>query len=203
MNNKLQELTDKLYSEGLAKGQQEAGEMVNKAKNEAEELVALAKQEADTIINEAKKQAAEISANAYAEIKLAGKQAIAEIRQKTETAIVSKVIDKGITPALSDKSFVQSLIRIAAEKFNLNEDGFELSLSLPEDLQKEFAAYTEKQIAAELSKGMEIKLDKNVKAGFKIGLKDGGYYIGFTDEDFNKLFSEYLRPKVRQLLFGE
>lgn len=32
MQNKLQELTDKLYNEGLSKGKQEAEEMVAKAK---------------------------------------------------------------------------------------------------------------------------------------------------------------------------
>ena len=43
MQNKLQELTDKLYNEGLSKGKQEGEELLAKAKVQAEEIVAFNK----------------------------------------------------------------------------------------------------------------------------------------------------------------
>ena len=46
MQNKLQELTDKLYKEGLSKGKQEGEEILAKAKVQADEIVAKAKAEA-------------------------------------------------------------------------------------------------------------------------------------------------------------
>ena len=46
MQNKLQELTDRLYAEGLSKGKQEGEELVQKAKAEAEQIVNQAKAEA-------------------------------------------------------------------------------------------------------------------------------------------------------------
>ena len=46
MQNKLQELTDKLYSEGLSKGKQEGEQIVAKANAQAEEIVSKAKEEA-------------------------------------------------------------------------------------------------------------------------------------------------------------
>lgn len=202
MNNKLQELTDKLYNEGLSKGQQEAGEIVSKAKSEADNILRKAAEEAEARINAAKKQAAEISANADAEIKLAGRQAVAEIKQRVETTIVAQVVAPAVNAAFDDKAFVQSLIKTAAEKFTLDGELSGLSLLVPENMQKELADYAEKQIVAKLTKGMEIKADKQLKAGFKIGAKEGGYYIGFTDEDFNNLLSDYLRPKIAALLFG-
>ena len=42
MQNKLQELTDKLYNEGLSKGRQEGEEILAKAKAEAEAIIAKA-----------------------------------------------------------------------------------------------------------------------------------------------------------------
>ena len=47
MQNKLQELTDKLYNEGLSKGKQEGEEILAKAKVQAEEIIAKAKAEAE------------------------------------------------------------------------------------------------------------------------------------------------------------
>jgi V/A-type H+-transporting ATPase subunit E len=40
-----------------------------------------------------------------------------------------------------------------------------------------------------------------VKSGFKVGEKNGGYYISFSDESFEALLSGYLRDKVAELLF--
>jgi hypothetical protein len=48
-----------------------------------------------------------------------------------------------------------------------------------------------------------VKTDEKMKSGFKVAPKDGGYYISFTDEDFDALFREYLRPKVAELLYGD
>mgnify|MGYP006394500021 CR=1 FL=1 len=53
MQNKLQELTDKLYNEGLSKGKQEAQEMVAKAKAEAEKILSAAQENASKIIADA------------------------------------------------------------------------------------------------------------------------------------------------------
>ena len=60
-----------------------------------------------------------------------------------------------------------------------------------------FAAATKELLAA----GVEVSYGKGVKSGFKIGPKDGGYYISFSDEDFDALLGEYLREKVSNLLY--
>ena len=57
MQNKLQELTEKIYREGLEKGQAEANQLVTKAKDEAARIVANAKAEAERIIAAARKEA--------------------------------------------------------------------------------------------------------------------------------------------------
>ena len=46
------------------------------------------------------------------------------------------------------------------------------------------------------------KVSDKIAGGFTIGPKDGGYFISFTEETFNALISEYLRPATKKLLFG-
>ena len=46
MQDKLQELMDKLYNEGLSKGRKDADELVAKAAREAEEIISNAKEKA-------------------------------------------------------------------------------------------------------------------------------------------------------------
>ncbi len=63
MENKLQELTNKLYQEGLAKGKDQAEEIIAKAKEEAEAIVKKAKKEATWMVERAEKEAAEHKEN--------------------------------------------------------------------------------------------------------------------------------------------
>ena len=54
MENKLQQLTQKLYDEGLEKGRSEAGKLVADAEAQAAKIVAEAKAQADAIEREAR-----------------------------------------------------------------------------------------------------------------------------------------------------
>ena len=60
MQDKLQELTDRLYNEGLNKGKEEGERILLEARKKADEITASAKEEADRIIAEAQKQAEEL-----------------------------------------------------------------------------------------------------------------------------------------------
>ena len=55
MQDKLQELTDRLYNEGLSKGKHDGEELVQKAQAEADRIIAYAKAEAEHIIAQANK----------------------------------------------------------------------------------------------------------------------------------------------------
>ena len=49
MQNKLQEMTDKLYNEGLSKGKQEGEEILARSRKEAEEIIAQAQKQAEEV----------------------------------------------------------------------------------------------------------------------------------------------------------
>ena len=55
--------------------------------------------------------------------------------------------------------------------------------------------------AALLKEGIEVGYSADVKSGFKVGEKNGGYYISFSDESFEALLGGYLREKVAGLIF--
>lgn len=199
MSNKLQELTDKLYNDGLSKGKREAESLLETAKAEAANILAEARRKAGDIEASAKKQADEIKSNAEAEIKLAGRQIVNDVKQSVENMILTSAVAADVKRAFDDAGFVKSLINAAMAKFNPSDSNpSDLLLLVPEERRKDFADYLDRKIVA----GLETKTDDSLKAGFKIGVKNDGYYIGFTDENFASLFKDSLRPKVSELLFG-
>ena len=201
MHNKLQELTDKLYNEGLSKGKQEGEEILAKAKIQAEETVAKAKAEADAIVAAARKEAEDLKTKVQGDLKMAAGQSIAATKKDIETLIVTKMTAEETAKALTSAEFVKEVILAVAKGFN-TEESVDLEVILPEKLKAELEPVVAGELAKALKGGVEASFTKKIAGGFTIGPKDGGYFISFTEETFNALISEYLRPATKKILFG-
>ena len=201
MQNKLQELTDKLYNEGLSKGRQEGEALLAKAKVQADEMIAKAQAEAEQIVAEARKQADEIRTKTASDVKMASSQSLAATKKDIETLVVSKMTDDAVKASLNSAEFVKDLIKTVAEKFT-TEGPVDLNLVLPESMKKELEPFATKELAKILGAGVEASFSKKVSGGFQIGPKDGGYFVSFTEDTFKQLIAEYLRPTTKKLLFG-
>ena len=190
MKNKLQELTKKLYDEGLEKGRAEADRLVGEAKNEAAKIVAEARAQAEEIVKKARDKAEDVEKNTMTEIALAGKQAAAKIKSEIASMIVAKATAAGVKEAA-----------VAGNWNGADAGKVELKALLPEAERTKLDAAFGKSARELLAAGIEVGYSKEVKSGFKVGAKDGGYYISFSDADFDALLGEYLREKVSDMLF--
>ncbi len=204
MQDKLQELMDKLYNEGLSKGRKDADELVAKAAREAEEIISNAKEKAAKIVSKAEQEADDIKSRIANDIKMASAQSITATKQSIENLVVANALNANIGKAMSDTDFVKSLLTTVVKAFNAsNAESVPLEVILPSSMQKELQSAFATEIYDNLAKGSEVKFAKGMSDGFKIGPKDGGFVIGFTADDFNALLGSYLRPSTRKLLFGE
>jgi V/A-type H+-transporting ATPase subunit E len=201
MQNKLQELTDKLYNEGLSKGKQEGEELLAKAKAQVDDMLAKAQAEAAQIIAAAQKQAEEIKTKTASDIKMASSQSIAATKKDIETLIVGKMTGEAVKKTLSSPDFIKDLIKTIAEKFN-TDGPVDLNLILPESLKNDLEPFATKELGKILGAGIQASFSKKIAGGFQIGPKDEGWFVSFTEETFNQLISEYLRPATKKLLFG-
>ena len=204
MDNKLQELTDRLYEEGLSKGRQEADQLLAKARKEAQDIVAKAREEATAIHDAAEKEATEIRTMVAGDLKMASSQTIAALRQQVENMVITESVAKPVGAAMSDGKFVKELIATVVKAFDAaNPDGVGLDVILPATAQNELEQAFSNEAVKQLSKGIDVKNVKGLANGFRIGPKDGGYQLSFTADDFTNLVGEYLRPATKKILFGE
>lgn len=204
MQDKLQELTDKLYNEGLSKGKQEGEEILAKARKQAEDIIARANAEAEAIKAAAAKEAQDMKVKTEGDLKLASTQALTATRKGIEDLVISKIADSQITSSLTSAEFVKSLITTVAKAFNPdNQEPVDIALVLPENMRKEMEKFVDSELSKLINAGVEASFSKKITGGFNIGPKDGGYFISFSDETFRSLISEYLRPVTRKFLFGE
>ena len=199
--DKLQELTQKLYEEGLAKGKQDGEALLQKAQAEAEGIVKQAQEEAEAILAKARKDAEDFKVKVEGDVKMAAQQAVQATRSDIENLVVAKVVDGTVDKALANEDYIKGIITAVAQKFSADEPA-DLSLVLPESLKAALEPFVKNELGKLLGKGVDAAFSKKVAGGFKIGPKDGGYFVSLTDETFKDLIGSYLRPATKKLLFG-
>lgn len=203
MENKLQELTDKLYNEGLSKGKQAADTLLAKAKEDAAKIINEATAQAEQILANANKDAADLKSKVANDLQMASTQTIAALKSQIENTITAKVVNGDVKASLNDTSFVKGLIETVIKAFNpANANPVSLDIVLPEALKGELESYISNGINSQLANGVTFSFSKNIAGGFTVAPKDGGYFISFAEGDFERLFSEYLRPATKKILFS-
>jgi len=204
MTNKIEELTKKIYNEGIEKAKEEADRIIKNAKNEADSLIKDAEKKADEIKKSAADKKQELIRNTESEIKMTSQKVISEIKQKVTTLVTSKVVKGSLDGVVDDKDLVKKVITTLAGNWNpASGEELNLNIVLPEAFKNELNGYFESLTFKNLKEGMTVNFDNSFKSGFKIGPGDNSYILSFTDEDFISFFKNYLRPKTVELLYGK
>ncbi|MBQ7362494.1 MAG: hypothetical protein IJW68_08410 [Bacteroidaceae bacterium] len=194
MDNKIQELTEKIFNEGVAKGRVEAERLIAEANAKAENIIKAAETEAEAIIAKANKSAEELNANTRSELKLYASQAIGALKSETATIVTDTIVKESVKAAFKEDLLKEVILKIA-EGWNSNEQ-LVITTSDAENLKAFFAA----KAKALLDKGIEIKQVNGVK-GFSISPADGSYKVNFGEDEFETFLKSFLRPQIVELLF--
>jgi V/A-type H+-transporting ATPase subunit E len=203
MAGKLEELTQKIYQDGVTKANKESEQIINDAKKQAEDIVKNAKKEAQEIKDNARNEAEDTHRKIENELKQSYQQTLRQIQQKITDLIVTKVTQDPVKEAFKDNGFVKKIIETALKNWVQDQSKVDLMLLLPEGQEKDLAEYFEAHTKGLLNGTLDIEIDPDLKSGFKIGPADGSYQITFKEDDFQNLFRKYIRPKTIELLFGE
>lgn len=193
---KIQELTEKIYREGVEKGQQEADRLVTEAKAQAEKIVAEAQEQAAAIENAAKRKATELETNTKNELKLYTGQALNALKSEVVNVLTDKVVGDEVSRLAADKDFLGKFAVTLAEKWQ--GDAPAVISSKDADALK---AYFAKHAKALLDKGLKIEKVNGVDTLFTIQPEDGSYKVQFGKEEFESYFKTFLRPQLVEMLF--
>ncbi|MDD3405567.1 MAG: hypothetical protein PHH23_04830 [Paludibacteraceae bacterium] len=196
MDNKLQELTDKIYNEGVEKGKTEAAEIVAEAQTKAAEIISKAKAEAEKILTVAQQNATELDKNTRSELKLFAEQSVNALKTEITNLICDKLASDSVKAATADKAFMQKMIADLCAQWVKNEE-----VSIETKDAKALTDYFKANAKELLGKGVTISETKGIKTDFAIAPAQGGYKITFGDAEFIAYFKEFLRPKLVEMLF--
>ncbi len=193
---KIQELTEKIYREGVEKGQIEAERIIEEAKQKAAQIVAEAQAQAQGIEAQAQKKAAELDANTKSELKLYTGQAMSALKSEITNVLTGDVVKKAVAGLTGDKDFLGQFAVTLASKWAENEP-LVISSSEADSLKSYFAAHAKEL----LDKGVTIEKVNGKPTLLSISPADGSYKVNFGKEEFETYFKNFLRPQLVEMLF--
>ncbi|MBN1107245.1 MAG: hypothetical protein JXR66_12875 [Bacteroidales bacterium] len=203
MQNKLQELTEKIYQEGLTRGKQEAEIIISEARDKAEEIIKNAETRAGEIIEKAGRDSEELRKNTLSELRISFRNSLNALKQDIENLITGRIVAEPVGEVLSDPSFVARLIESAVKKIFDGNIAGGVDIQLPEEIAGETEQYLRDNTAKAISGGIALVPVKSMEKGFEIIPRGQDYKIRITEADMENYIKEFLRPKLVSLLFEE
>jgi len=196
MNNKIQELTDIIYKEGVAKGQKEAERVLAEAKEKAQAILNEAQKRADELLYNARKESSANAENVRKELKLYASQAVNALKSEIATVITDKITDEAVKGFTGNQENFNAFILSMATEW-VKKESIVISTAQSDKLRKYFLSKSK----ALLDKGVEIKQVNGQDVGFSISPTDGSYKVNFGDQEFENWFKSMLRPQLVETLF--
>ena len=191
MDIQVQDLIEKIKKDGVAAAEKSASEVKAQAQSEADKIIANAKEEADKIIKAAKDETARMEKASEDAIRQASRDSIT----KELSALINAESEKAYSSDLLSK-----LIPEAVKAWVSKSEAGEISVLLNEKDLKSLESNLTAALKAEIGKGLTLKVDNSINAGFRIGVKDGAAFYDYSSEAVAELFSAYLNPRVAAIM---
>ena len=197
MEMELNQLIDKIKSEGVQQATSQAQDIIAKAQARAKQVVDDASAQKETILRNAEKQAQALDQNAKAAIKQAARNTLLALRESI-IELFDTVLKREVADSLSKDILKQMLLKITAS-FNKSE-AVDIEVLLNDEDKKELEKTFLNELTKQAKAGIVFKASHSINKGFRIGQKGKEYYYDFTDEAIADAFRPHLTSKLIELL---
>ena len=198
MDVQLQELIDKIKKDGVASAESSAAAIIAEAEKKAAAIISDAEAKAANIVATGKSETARMEKASVDAIRQAGRNLLLSFRDGVNAQLAA-IVSAQTEGALSADA-LKAVVPEAVKAWAANTAAEDISVLLPAKDLAAVEASVQAALKAELAKGVELKADKSLSAGFRIGSKDGAAYYDFSAEAVADLFSAYLNPRTAAIM---
>lgn len=196
MDSQIQALTEKVYQEGVLKGEQEAAKILAAANAQAEQVERDARARAEQIIAEAQRSASELKSNTERELKLNASKLIEATKASIVDVLAGRIASDSVQALTANPELLQRVVLEIAKGFDLKH-GVEITSNQAEELK----AYFAQNAKALLEEGLTIKQVAGKATQYTIRPQNGSFKVEIGEQEFVELFKSILRPQLAQELF--
>lgn len=198
MDFQLQELIDKIKKDGVSSAEAAAAQITADAEKKAASIVEEAQKKSDDMIKNARAEIARLEKASEDAVTQACRNMLITFRDSLIAELDSLIQSEAAKAYSSD--LMKTLIPETVKAWSKNADASELSVILSEKDLKSLENELKAALKAEIAKGLEIKPDSSLSAGFRIGVNNGAAFYDYSAESVADLFSAYLNPRVAAIM---
>lgn len=193
----IQELTQKIYQDGVVKANAEAENIIAKANDEAAQIISRAKTQAEKILKDAEDDVKFVKKNMQAELHLYSRQTVAALQTEITNLLTGKIASTAVKAATAEKEFMQKMILELVKSWATNS-----TLSIKTADAEKLTQYFESNAKELLNNKVKIEQVNGIKTKFEIQPEGEGYKLVFGEEELIAYFKEFLRPQLIKTLFA-
>jgi V/A-type H+-transporting ATPase subunit E len=198
MEIQLQELIDQIKKDGVVAAEAEAASILTAAKAEAAKIVADAQAQADKLLADAKAENDRMVKSSEDAIRQAGRNLLISFRESIARELTA-ITGQTVNAVYSSESLAQLVTRVV-ENWVSNPNAEDIAVILNTEDLNALENSILAGLKAKMLQGVTLKANDNFDGGFRIAVKDGSAYYDYSAEAVVEMLSNYLSPKVTQLL---
>lgn len=198
MEIQLKELIDQIKENGVKAAETEAESILKAAKDEAERIIADAQSQADKILANAKSENERMVMSSEAAIRNAGRNLLISFRESVSRELKAIVGEK-VSAVYSSDAFAQLVINVV-ESWANKPEADNVAVILNSESLKSLEDVILAGIKDKMLRGVTLKANDNFDGGFRISVNNGNAYYDYSTEAVVDMLSNYLSPKVTDLL---
>ena len=198
MEIQLQELIEQIKKDGVEAAEVQAEAILNSAKAEAEKIISDAQARADKLLQDAKSENEKMVKSSEDAIRQAGRNLLISFRESVARELKA-IAGENVNAVYSSDAFAQLIIKVVecwASKPDVEEISVILNSGDLDKLEKTLLAALKERMLS----GVTLKANDNFYGGFRIAVNNGGAYYDYSAEAVTDMLSNYLSPRVTELL---
>ena len=200
MTQQIQELIEKIKSEGITAAEEKAKELESKAQEKVNQIIQQAQTQADQIINKAQEQAKKIKETTQLTLKQASRDMLLSLREDIKACLNSIVTPK-VQETLTTEhlaNILSSLIKNFLSSTKNESNDIRVYLN-PDDLKMLKEGFV-KKLQDQLKQPLKFESATEIRKGFAISFDGGKSTFDFSDQSLVEYLSAFLNTEVESLL---
>jgi len=199
MSQQVQELIDKIKSEGVQAAEDKAREIENQAKDQAQSIIADSKRQAEQIIVEAKQEVKKMQESTRMALKQSSRDMLLSLRKEIEQTL-QKIITTQVSDTLTSENLATILEAVIQKFIEDKASDSEIVVNLnPEDLEQLKSGFIAK-LQKQLKQPIKFRSSDDIGKGFSISFDAGKSAFDFTDASLAEQLGSYLNTQVADLV---
>lgn len=198
MEIQLQDLIEQIKKDGVEVAEEKAEAIIEAAKTEADKIISNAKAEADKILASAKETNERMVTSSEDAIRQAGRNLLISFRESVSKEL-NAILNQNVTEVYSSEKLAELIIKVV-EAWAKNPDAENIAVILNSESLNKLESLIIAGLKEKMLNGITLKAGDNFDGGFRIAVNNGSAYYDYSTEAVVEMLSNYLSPKVTELL---